>query len=97
MVRITDADLHPHLRGRMDQRGVTRNEIERTLTEGRDAADAKPGILGKVMVFPYEGEWLGQHYQEKEVTVYYRKLGEDMVLLIVKARYGKDFQRGASG
>ncbi len=97
MVRITDADLHPHLSDRMEQRGVTREEMERTLNEGWNAADAKLGTFGKVMVFTYGGEWEGQYYREKEVTVYYRKIGEGMVVLTVKARYGRGFKRGATG
>jgi hypothetical protein len=46
------------------------------------------------MVFPYHAEWEGQLYKEKEVTVYYKILGSQLVLLTVKARYGKDFLRG---
>ncbi len=93
-IQITEADLHPHLRARMSQRGVSREEIERTLNEGWEAADTKPGMLGRVMVFPYEANWEGQYYQEKEVTVYYKVVGEGIVLLTAKARYGKGFLRG---
>ena len=78
----------------MSQRGITQEEIERTLNEGWEATDAKPGTLGKVMVFPYGAEWEGQFYEEKEVSVYYKSVGEHLVLLTVKARYGKDFPRG---
>jgi hypothetical protein len=53
---ITEADLHSHLRARMHQRGITREEIERVLNEGWKATDAKPGTLGKVMVFSCEAE-----------------------------------------
>ena len=92
--RITQADLHPHLRARMHQRGITREEIERTLNEGREATDAKPGTVGRVMVFPHEAEWAGRFYQEKEVTVYYKVTDEGLILLTVKARYGQGFPRG---
>ena len=92
-VRIIQADLHSHLRARMHQRGVIREEIERTLNEGWEATDAKPGTLGKVMVFPYQAEWEGQFYQEKEVTVYYKVTDEGLILLTVKARYGRGFPR----
>ena len=54
--RIAEADLHSHLRMRMQQRGVTREEIERTLNEGWEAAYAKPGMSGKSLVFAYEAE-----------------------------------------
>lgn len=74
-------------------RGVTLHEIERTLNEGWEAADAKPGTLGKVLVFTYHAEWEGKFYEEKEVTVYYKIVDEQIVLLTVKARYGKGFVR----
>ena len=68
--RITQADLHSHLWARMQQRGVRREEIERTLNRGWEAPDAKLGTRGRVMVFAYGAEWEGRFYQEKEVTVY---------------------------
>jgi len=92
-IRITDADLHPYLRARMHQRGISREEIERTLNEGWEASDAKSGTLGKVLVFPYEKEWEGQFYEEKEVTVYYKLAAEGIILLTAIAKYGKGFPR----
>jgi hypothetical protein len=78
----------------MAQRGVAFEEIEETLNQGWMASDAKPGVLGKVMVFPFDREWQGNMYAEKEVTVYYKQAGERVVLLTVKARYGNKFPRG---
>lgn len=47
------------------------------------------------MVFPYHADWEGRFYEEKEVTVYFRgRVGDDLALLTVKARYGRDFPRG---
>ena len=79
----------------MLQRGVTREDIERTLDEGWKARDAKAGTLGKVMVFVFDREWEGRRYKEKEVTVYYKLVGNDVVVLTAKARYGDEFNRGA--
>lgn len=93
-IRITEEDLHVHLKARMSQRGMTKEEIERTLNEGWEAADVRSGTLGKVMIFPYQKEWEGRLYEEKEVAVYYKFVAESFVLLTVKARYGKDFPRG---
>jgi len=101
-MQVTEADLHLRLRARMRQRGITREEIEQTLrlcsgqalNNGSAASDAKPGTLGRVLVFPYQAEWEGQFYQEKEVTVYYKMVGEATVLLTAKARYGQGFPRG---
>jgi len=47
MIKISDADIHNHLKARMVQRGITRDEIETTLNEGWNAKDAKLGTLGK--------------------------------------------------
>ena len=68
-------------------------EIEHTLNAGWAASDAKPGTKGKVFVFDYRAEWLGHFFEEKEVTVYYKVIGEAITLLTAKARYGKDFPR----
>ena len=93
MIKIVDNDLHTHLKARMEQRGITRVEIERTLNEGWKAKDAKSGTVGKVFIFPYNRTWQGDLFQEKEVTVYYKVIKEDIVLLTVKARYGKHFRK----
>ncbi|RLB27636.1 MAG: hypothetical protein DRG66_05080 [Deltaproteobacteria bacterium] len=93
VIKIVDNDLHTHLKARMEQRGITRAEIERTLNEGWKAKDAKSGTIGKVFIFPYNRTWQGDLFQEKEVTVYYKVIKEDIVLLTVKARYGKHFRK----
>lgn len=93
IVEIHKEDLHPHLKARMSQRGVTQQEIQETVKLGAVAIDAKSGTLGKVMVFPYAQEWEGKFYEEKEVTVYYKMVGKQLVLLTVKARYGKGFSQ----
>lgn len=72
---------------------MTLGEIERTLNEGWKAQDAKSGTKGKVLVFPYQKDWEGQFFEEKEVSVYYKIAGGEIVILTVKARYGKDFPR----
>jgi hypothetical protein len=91
--QVAQADLHPHLLARMEQRGVNKDEIERTLKAGWSASDTKPGTNGKVFVFDYQAEWLGRFFEEKEVTVYYKVIDEAIVLLTVKARYGENFPR----
>jgi hypothetical protein len=93
MAPIIPEDLHPHLRARMEQRGVTQAEIERTLDNGWEARDAKQGMSGKVMVFEYNAAWEGHWFPEKEVTVYYKAAAGRVILLTVKARYGQSFPR----
>ena len=88
-MEIADNDIHQHIFARMQQRGVTREEIQIVLNEGRDAKDCKPGTCGKVMNFEYQREWEGIYFEEKEVTVYYKIKEGKLVLLTVKARYGQ--------
>jgi hypothetical protein len=93
-IHISKADLHPHLESRMNQRGVTFEEIKQVMAEGEEAAESKPDTLGKVLVFPYDAEWEGRYYQEKEVTVYYKNMeGHGIILLTVMVRYGQTFSR----
>ena len=93
MIKISDNDLHAHLNARMEQRGITKEEIEHVLNEGWNAKDAKTGTLGKVFVFQYNQEWQGEVFEEKEVGVYYKLINDDIMLLTVKARYGNNFYR----
>jgi hypothetical protein len=73
----------------MLQRGISIAEIEETLNKGWDADDAKEGTIGKIFIFPYNAEWEGKFFEEKEVTVYYKYKAERLILLSAKARYGK--------
>jgi len=77
----------------MEERGITREEIERTLNEGWDAEDTRPGTSGKVLVLSYHKEWEGEFYEEKEISAYYKLKEGELILLTVKARYGKEFER----
>ncbi len=88
---IKHSDLHPHIKARMEQRGISLAEIEKTVNEGKDAGDAKEGTFGKVLVFQYNDDWEGNFFPEKEVSVYYKIKNDNLVLLTTKARYGKDF------
>lgn len=92
-VKLTEGDFHSHLKARMMQRGITKEEIEKTLTEGWEANDVKIGTVGKVFVFPYNNYWEGKFYEEKEVSVYYKYIRDSLVLLTVKAKYGKEFSK----
>jgi hypothetical protein len=93
--QISQSDVHAHLQARVAQRGVTLTEMQQVLDGRREATDCRPGTSGRVLVFSYQAEWEGRFYEEKEVTVYYKMKGEQIILLTVKARYGRGFARGA--
>lgn len=88
---IKESDIHHHLRVRMQQRGISVNEIEITLSRGWNADDAKEGTLGKVFVFQYNASWEERYFEQKEVTVYYKHKADNLILLTTKARYGNNF------
>ncbi|RMG04871.1 MAG: DUF4258 domain-containing protein [Nitrospirae bacterium] len=94
MYSITENDIHHHLRMRMLQRGISLEEINTTLQKGWQAPDAKKGTAGKVYVFPFNKEWFGKSYNEKEVSVYYKYSKGKLIILTVKARYGNNFKQG---
>jgi hypothetical protein len=96
-IKLSASDFHTHLEARMSQRGVTKEELQRILDEGWEADDAKAGTAGRVFIFPYNAEWEGKTFAEKEVTVYYKLAAGKVVLLTVKARYGKSFPKGGGG
>ena len=90
---LKEDDFHSHIKARMLQRGITKEEVEKTLAKGQATKDAKPGTFGKALVFPYNNEWEGKFFEEKEVRVYYKLINDNFVLLTVKGRYGK-FSKG---
>ena len=77
----------------MEQRGITEDEVRKTIREGWRSGDAKPGTQGRTMVFPYDADWKETHYEEKEVTVYFKVDNDELILLTAVARYGSDFPR----
>jgi hypothetical protein len=74
---------------------VAKEEVEKTLSEGWEAEDAKPGTSGRIFTFPYNKSWEGKFFEEKEVSVCYKLVNDSLVLLTVKARYGRGFPRKA--
>jgi len=46
-MKIKDTDIHHHLRARMLQRGIGKEEIEITINKGWSTGGAKEGTIGK--------------------------------------------------
>ncbi len=44
---LRDDHFHSHVRRRMEQRGVTEEEVRETLAQGWEVSDAKPGTKGR--------------------------------------------------
>ena len=90
---MNKVDYHPHLLTRMEQRGISKDEVERTLDVGWEVSDARPGTQGRVWVFDYQQEWQGRFYEEKEVRVYFKDAHKTLIVLTAVARYGSGFAR----
>lgn len=90
---LTDEHFHSHLCRRMEQRGITEDEVREAVQRGWESSDAKPGTQGRTLVFAHEAHWEGTYYDEKEVTVYFKTDDGELVLLTAIARYGSDFPR----
>ena len=73
MTKLSPEDFHPHFLKRMEQRGITKEEIKLTLNNGKPVEDAKVGTLGKVCVFDFNDYWESNYYKQKEVTIYYKQ------------------------
>lgn len=56
--------FHPHARARMQERGATEEEVQRTVGEGERFA-AKFGRIGFRRNFPFDGEWRGRCYTNR--------------------------------
>ena len=91
MFKVLEKHLHSHLLNRMESRGISKEEIENVLNQGSVLSDAKPGTIGKVLVFPFNDEWEGNYYQKKEVKVYYKVIDDEIIILTAIARYGELF------
>jgi hypothetical protein len=64
--------------------------VRRSSVGGRRGTPSRE--RGRTLVFTYNAQWEGTHYEEKEVTVYF-KSDNTLILLTAIARYGSDFPR----
>lgn len=77
----------------MTARGVSEAEVLETLASGWPCSDAQKGTDCRTSVFAFRAEWEGRWYEEKEVTVYFKRADRQLILLTTKARYGSGFAR----
>ena len=78
--------LHPHARERMEERGVTEEEVDMTIWRGEKFA-AKYGRAGFRRNFGYDGTWRGKAYRVKQVEVYAEEGDSEWLVMTVIARY----------
>ena len=78
--------LDPHAVERMEERGVTEEEVLATIERGEEF----PGKLGRTGFrrnFEYNDEWNGKWYGTKQVEAYAVLEGDDWLVITVISRF----------
>ena len=78
--------IHPHAQERMQERGVTADEVETAVEHGEPLA-AKFGRTAFRRNFPFGGQWRGRQYNTKQVEVYAVREENEWLVITVIARY----------
>jgi len=87
-------EFHSHITRRMLEHGVSEEEVLFVFEQGWPCGNAHPGRDCRTWVFEFNSQRGRRRYAEKEVTVYFKEVNSDDILLTVKARYGQGFPRG---
>jgi hypothetical protein len=74
--------LHAHALDRLAERGATEAEVVRTVEEG-ERFTAKYGRQGFRRNFPFEGEWNGKPYANKQIEAYAVDEGGWLVITVI--------------
>ncbi|MGB9006647.1 MAG: DUF4258 domain-containing protein [Candidatus Aminicenantales bacterium] len=78
--------FHPHALQRMDERGVTRAEVRRTLEIGQKCP-ARFGRRKYEMSFSYRDIWRSKFYEHKHLEVYCVDEEKDTLVITVVVKY----------
>lgn len=78
--------FHPHALERMKERGATEDEVETTVKQG-EQFPAKFNRTGFRRNFPFNNEWRGRYYKNKQIEVYAVMEGVDWLVVTIITRY----------
>jgi hypothetical protein len=78
--------IHPHARIRMEERGVTENEVRTAISKG-EKFPAKFRRTGFRRTFPFESDRDGKFYNKKQVEVYGVDEEKDFIVITVVVKY----------
>jgi len=78
--------IHPHARERMEERGITEEEIMATLKKG-ERFPAKFDRTGFRRNFSFDTKWHGKRYRTKQVEAYAVREDTDWLVITIIARY----------
>ena len=78
----------------MHERGISHDEVLFAVENGWPCGDAHSGRDCRTWVFDFNSQRGRRSYAEKEVTVYFIPVPDDVILITAKVRYGSNFWRG---
>jgi hypothetical protein len=78
--------IHPHALERMEERGVTKDEIYEAIETGI-ALPAKQGRTCYSKTFPYGCAWHDRYFGNKLVKIYGVTEGSDIIVVTVIVKY----------
>jgi len=78
--------IHPHARERMQERGVSEDEVLITVQTG-ERFPAKFGRIGFRRNFPFGGLWRGKKYNTKQVEVFAVEEEENLIVITTIVKY----------
>ena len=81
-----EVHFHPHALERMEERGVTEDEVRATV-EGGESFPAKFGRTGFRRSFSFDREWKGRYYEVKQLEAYAVREGPDWLVLTLITRF----------
>ncbi len=78
--------LHKHAQTRLLERGATKEEVIATVEKG-EVFSAKFGRTGFRRNFPYDGNWRGKSYVNKQIEAHAVQENNDWLVITVITRY----------
>ena len=79
--------IEPHSLVRAKERGVNKNEILDVIKNGKKTS-AKYGKMAKYKIYEFNKTWLGKHYNQKMVKVFYTFEENTIITVTVYVFYG---------
>jgi hypothetical protein len=78
--------IHHHALERMEERGATREEIQKTIKSGR-ISPAKFGRQRYGLTFSFADRWRGHFYEHKHIEVYCVDDRDSRIVITVVVKY----------
>ena len=78
--------LHPHAQARIMERGASEEEVVAT-DESGEPIPAKFGRSGFRRNFPYNDQWRGKHYANKQVEAIAVRENDEWLVITVIVRF----------